>query len=142
VALTRIQSEFAYQSSSGGQTYYFSVVVDESGNYGVRNIRTPTGANCSSYESLPQSVIDDINTAIGQVENFMTTTSALNGSETFAAETYKDITFATPLASASYRVNYDKADFIEVRTVNKTTTGFRMEVNVTYTGTIGWDLFI
>ena len=142
MALSRIQSSFDYKSSSGGQSYYFTILVDESGLVSVGNIRGPTGSVCDTYASLPQSVLDDIQTAIGQVETIMSLTSAVNGTATFAAQTYVDIVFATAMSTTSYRVVYSKEDFIQVKTVNKTLNGFRIEVGSTYSGDIGWDVFV
>jgi len=93
VALSRIQSSFSYSSSSGGQSYYFTVLVDESGLITVGNIQSSSGAVCDSTTGVPQTVLDDIQTAIGQVETLMSLTSAANGTVTFVAQTYVDIVF-------------------------------------------------
>jgi len=142
VALSRIQSSFSYSSSSGGQSYYFTVLVDESGLITVGNIQSSSGAVCDSTTGVPQTVLDDIQTAIGQVETLMSLTSAANGTVTFVAQTYVDIVFVEAMSTTSYRVTYSKEDFIQVRTINKTLTGFRIEVGSTYSGDIGWDVFV
>lgn len=142
MALSRIQSSFSYKSSSGGQSYYFTVLVNESGLITVGNIQSSAGAVCDSTTSVPQTVLDDIQTAIGQVETLMSLTSAVNGTATFVAVAFVDIVFATAMSTTSYRVTYSKEDFIQIRTANKTVNGFRIEVGSTYSGDIGWDVFV
>jgi hypothetical protein len=87
-------------------------------------------------------VTDDIQTAITQVENFVAQTSAVNGQLTFAGETTKTVTFVTPMAGTTYRVVYSTADFVPVRTTSKTTAGFTVSVGVTYSGIVGYDIFV
>ena len=142
MAYQRITSEFTYRSGVSPQLYYFTVSVDQAGLISVRNIQSPQGRILDSQTSLPQSVTDDITAAIAQVENLVAQTSAVNGQLTFAGETTKTVTFGTPFADTTYRVLFSTTDFIPVRVTSKSTTGFTVSVGVTYTGTIGYDVFV
>jgi hypothetical protein len=92
--------------------------------------------------SVPQPVITDINTAIAQVETILTMTSAVNGTLTFVAEGSKDVVFSTPMTDTSYRVQLSPSDFIAARISAKSTVGFTVQLNVTFTGTVGYDVFV
>jgi hypothetical protein len=142
VALSRLQTEVTYQSGGGGVFYFFEVVQDQNGNFTVRNIRTPTGLMTDSFSSLPDAVIDDIQTAIGQVEDLVAQTSAVNGTLTFAGEFTKSVVFVTAFANTNYRVHVSLEDFLTWRITNKTTTGFDVELSSLYTGDVGYDVFV
>ena len=141
MALSRIFAEFVYQSTAGTETYTFTIVMDQQQNLSVKNIITPTGELTSTL-LVPKSVSTDIQTAIGLVEDIVGQTSATNGTVSFAGETTKAVVFASAFANNSYRVVYSVEDFIEVKTINKTTAGFTIETNVTYTGDVGYDVFV
>lgn len=140
--LTRATFDFTYRSGSGGAFYYFTISMDVTGQLSVRNIQTPTGRIIDSQTGLPQEVANDIQTALEQVEDLVAQTSAVNGTLTFAGETQQAVVFATPFAGTNYRVLFSPSEFVPVRAVNKTTTGFTVDVGVTYTGTIGFDVFV
>lgn len=142
MALDRVVFDFTYRSGSAGTYYYFTISQDQAGRIFLKNIQTPTGRIIDSQTGVPQSVVDDIDTAIQQVEDFVAQTSTVNGTLTFAAQTSQSVTFATPFAGTGYRVHLALADFVPARVVSKTTTGFTVEVGVTYTGTIGYDVFV
>jgi len=143
MAVTLIQTNFYYQSSQGAQVYHFTLVLDQSGNLSVSEIQTPTGLTiCESASStVPTSVLDDIQTAIGQVRDLMAQTSAVNGQLIYANETSKTFTFVTNFSNTNYRVTTSVADFILTR-VTKTVSGFTVETSASYTGTIGFDVFV
>jgi hypothetical protein len=141
MAFQRTLSTFTYRSGVAPNYYYFTITLDQSGLVAVKDIQSPQGRIIDSNTSIPQSVTDDIQSAIQQVENFVAQTSAVNGQLTFAAETTKTVTFVTPFAGTSYRVVFSVQDFVPVRVTNKLTTGFTVSVGVTYTGTIGYDVF-
>lgn len=144
MALESVVFDFTYRSGSGsnGTYYFFTVSRDQAGRITVKNIQTPTGRIIDSQTGLPQSVTDDIQTAIAQVEDFVAQTSAVNGNLSFVAETSQSVSFAVPFASTSYRVVLSTADFIPTRITSKTLTGFTVEVGVTYTGLVGYDVFV
>lgn len=142
MAYQRTTFEFSYRSGVSPQFYYFTVSMDQAGLISVKNIQSPQGRIIDSQTSLPQSVTDDITAAIAQVEDLVAQTSAVNGQLTFAAETSKTVTFVTPFAGTGYRVVFSTTDFIPVRVTAKSTTGFTVSVGVTYTGTIGYDVFV
>ena len=142
MALTRTSSEFVYQSGDPGQLYTFRVAVDSNKQISVQDLTTPWGTMCGPGASLPESVLDDIQTAITQVEDLVAQTSAVNGTLTFANETYQDVTFTTAMAGTSYRVIFSVEDFIAVRVTNKTTAGFRVETSAVYSGDIGYDVLV
>jgi hypothetical protein len=139
---TRIAFEATYTSGTGTSQYRYTVVADLSGVISVRDIMSPFGLIMDSMTRLPQSVIDDINTSITQVENLLNMTSAVNGTETFVAETEKNVPFPTAMANTNYRVYFAPSGFVPVRVTNKTQTGFTIQVGVTFTGTVGYDVFI
>jgi len=142
MALTRSQSVFSYQSTQGSHIYTFDVVMDGQSNVSVRNIVTPYGLLMDTTNSLPEAVLDDVRSAIDQVENLVAQTSAINGTLTFASESTKTYTFATAFTSTDYRVYFDTDDFIDVRITNRSLTGFTVELSSTYTGDIGFDVFV
>ena len=142
MALTRIETQITYRSGGGGVFYHFEVVMDQNNNITVRNILTPTGLMTDSMVGLPQSVLDDIETAIGQLEDLVAQTSSVGGILTYAAETTQSVTFSTPFSSTSYRVQVSVEDFITYRIRNKTLTGFDIELGIEYTGDVGYDVFV
>lgn len=142
MAFLRVQSDFTYRSGVSPNYFYFTVSMDQAGNISVKDIQSPQGRIVDSNTSIPQSVTDDIQSAIQQVENFVAQTSAVNGQLTFAGETSKSVAFLTPMSGTTYRVVFSPQDFVPVRVTGKTTTGFTVSVGVTYTGTIGYDVFV
>jgi len=142
MALERRESSFTYISSDGFSSYTFEVAQDQSGNITVRNIRTPQGLLRDPYSTLPEFVVDDMCEAQNLVEDLVAQTSTVNGQLIFASETSKTVSFPTPLTSSTYRVVFSKNDPIEVWFTGATTSGFTVEVAATYTGTIGYDVFI
>lgn len=142
MAATRVQFDATYTSGSGTNLYRFTICVNVAGVVGVRDIRTPYGLLIDSLTSVPQPVINDINTAIAQVETLLAMTSAINGTLTFNSEGSKDVTFATPMTDTNYRVHLIPSDFIPVRVTNKTSVGFTVQVGITFTGTVGYDVFV
>jgi len=142
MALERTVFDFSYRSTQGGSSYYFTVSQDSGGRITVKNIQTPTGRIIDSQTGLPQWVTNDLQDAIEQVENFVAQTSAVNGNLSFVAQESMSVVFDTPMAGTNYRVQLSLADFIPARVITKTTTGFTVEVGVTYTGTVGYDVFV
>jgi hypothetical protein len=142
MAGTRIAFEATYTSGTGTHQYRFTIVVDLNGVASVRDIHTPFGLVMDSMTRLPQSVVDDIQAAMAQVEALLTLTSSVNGELTFSAETEKSITFSTPMTSTNYRVHLSPSDFIAARVTTQTTTGFTVQVNVTFTGSVRFDVFV
>jgi hypothetical protein len=142
MASVRIGSEFTYTSGTGSQQYRFTILSDQTGNISVRNVQTPFGLIMDSMTSVPASVQQDICDAIAQVEAILATTSAINGTLTFAASASESVVFATPLTSTDYRVQVTTDSFVALRVINKTLTGFTIEANATFTGTVGYDVFI
>jgi hypothetical protein len=134
--------EASYTSGTAQQQYRYTIVSDANGVVSVRNIQSPYGLILDSMTRVPQSVVTDINNSIATMETLLNMTSTINGNLTFAAETSKSVTFATPVANTNYRVVFSVSDFVAVRVTSKTTTGFTVEVNVTYSGVIGYDVFV
>jgi hypothetical protein len=142
MAAVRIAFEATYTSGTGTQRYQYTIVADSSGVISVRDIRSPFGLIMDTMTRLPQSVVDDINTSIAQVENLLTMTSAVNGTLTFVAEAEKSVTFSTPMADTNYRVYTAASGFIPARITNKTQVGFTIQLGTTFTGTVGYDVFV
>lgn len=135
MALTRQQSVHTYKSSSGGQSYYFDVVVDAAGLVSVRNIRVPTGS-LDAYTALPQTVTNDIQAATELVTLLQLETEVDSGTVVFAADVTKDVVIpGGVLNNTNYRVVYTTPDGTVLQTVNKTTTGFTAEAASAY-GTV------
>jgi hypothetical protein len=91
---------------------------------------------------VPGAVLDEINEAKAEVENILAQTSAINDTLSFVDQTTQSIVFAIPMVDTSYRVYVTLEDFIDWRITNKTTTGFDIELNVTYTGTVQYDVLV
>jgi len=142
MAATRIAFEGTYTSGSGQNKYRFTVYVDQAGNVSVRDMTSPYGLIMDSMTRLPQSVVTDIQSAMSQVEDLLALTSAVNGTATFSAATEVSITFTTPMTDANYRVHLSPSDFIPVRVTSKITTGFTIQTGTTFTGTVGYDVFV
>lgn len=142
MAGTQVLSEFTYQSGVSPSVYYFTVIVDQFGLVSVRNIQSPFGLIIDTMTSVPQSVVDDMNAAITQVESILAATSAINGTLTFSLETLKTVTFATALTNSTYRVQLDSNAFVGLRVIGKTLTGFTIEASAAFTGTVGYDVFV
>lgn len=142
MALQRTSTDFTYRSGVSPTFYYFTITLDQFGGVSVRNIQSPQGQIIDSQTSIPQSVTNDIQTAIQQVGNIVAQTSAINGQLTFTAQTSQNVTFVTPMTGTGYRVVFSVQDFVPVRVTSKTLTGFTVEMGVTYTGTVGYDVFV
>lgn len=140
---TRIETNFTYMvrvDDPCAPSWQFSIVVNQDGTCGVRNIRSPRGGICDSRTEIPAEVLDAITAAKAQVENILVQTSPVNGTLTFTNQTSQSIVFATPFANDQYRVHVTLDDFVDYRITNRTTTGFDIELNVTYTGNVGYDV--
>jgi len=142
MASTRIENTFSYRSIYSNAAYYYEIVVDQSGNLSLRNIRNNRGLIIDSMSSLPKPVVDDINSSMGQVENLMALTSAVNGTISFSNETTKSVVFAEALASATYRVYINIGDFISWRITSQTAAGFTVDLSCAFTGTVKYDVLV
>jgi hypothetical protein len=131
-----------YTSGGGGSLWTFEVVQDQNSNLSVRNIRSPLGLIVDSLTGIPQSVSDDIQTALGQLEDLVAQSSAVNGNLAFTAETTKSVVFATSFSNTGYRVHVTVEDFISWKITNKTVDGFDIVLGSTYTGNVGYDVFV
>ena len=139
----RVQSDFTYRVITGtNQTWYFTVYVDSTGQAGFRDLVSPQGPVRDAYTATPVEVLNAINQAVAQVGDIMVATSAVSGQATFDEATSVEIVFDTPMSGTQYRVHLDAPDFITTRVKYKSTTGFIIEVGSTYTGVIGYDVFI
>jgi len=123
-------------------SWMFTIDVNQDGTCGVSSIKSPNGSICDSNTQIPGCVLDEINAAKADVENILAQSSAVNGTLTFTDETTQSIVFATPFANTNYRVYVTLEDFFDWRIVNKTTVGFDIELNITYTGTVQYDVFV
>lgn len=142
MAATRVQSVFSYRSIASGQSYYFDIAVDQSGNRSLRNIQNSRGLIIDTASSLPASVVDDIDLAMDQVGSIMATTSAINGTVSFSDNVSKSVTFSTALLTSTYRVYVNIDGFIPWRVTSKTTAGFTIDLSSSYTGTVSYDVFL
>lgn len=139
----RVHSDFQYRFITGsGQSYYATVEVDQSGSVNVRNLIGPQGPIMDPYTPIPAEVQIEIVSAISNARDIMAATSTLSGQLVFDEETSKEVVFDTPMANTTYRVHLDAPDFVSTRVKYKSTTGFIVDVGVTYSGTIGFDVFV
>lgn len=133
MALARALFTSTYSSSSGGVTYYFDMVVDQNGTMAVRNIRGPRGLINDPMTEIPQSVLDDINSARSVVAQTQTTTQVLSGTLTFTGQTYQDVVIAGGvLNNTNYRVVFSTGDGMVIIAEDLATTGFRVSVAAAY----------
>ena len=132
MALTRVQTCVTYSSSSGGQDYYFDVIIDAQGLVTVTNIRGPVGRLCGSAE-LPEVVVDDLCEAKGITELLVGETEVASGTLVFTGQTSLPATIAAGvLNNTNYRVVYQPPDPVQFRTENPTTTGFDAVTSAAY----------
>lgn len=124
MTLSRQQSVFTFNSSSGGVTYYFDIVVDAQGLITVRNIRSSSGTvDCSS--GVPDALVDDITTAKTLVVQLVGETQADSGTVVFTGQTSRPVVIPPgALNNTNYRVVYTTVDGTVLTTENKTTVGF------------------
>lgn len=137
MALSRVQSEITYQSSSGGETWLYEIVYDQQSLVSVRNIRGPRGLVTDTLTGVPQEVVDDIQDAIAQVEAIVATSSATSGTETFDGQTSRTVSIpGGTLNNTNYFVVLTSPDGILLRVENKTITSFDIVASTTY-GAVG-----
>lgn len=144
---TLTQSLFTYRIPTSGTAcgygfWEYSIVVNQDGSLGVQNIKSPKNPLCNSGLQIPSSVLSCIEESKEQVENILAVTSAINGTLNFVNQTAQSIVFATPIPNPNYRVHVTLDDFISYRIRNQTNNGFDIELNVTYTGEVGYDVFV
>ena len=142
MALTLIESAFTYRSEQGGEIWQFTIVNNQNGTQGIREVVGPFGLVRDTQTQIPGNVLEDQATAIGQVENLLAQTSAVNGILTFAGETSKTVTFSTPMVNTTYRVVLSVEDFVPFRIQFKSLTQFVVESGITFTGAVGFDVFV
>ena len=143
MAGTLVQADFIYSSGISSELYHFTVVYNPTtGIISVRNIQNPLGLIVDPWSSLPQSVTDDICTATAQVESLMAATSAINGTLVFADSAEESYTFSTPMTSTTYRVQIVSDTFVPLRVINQTLVGFTVQAGATFTGNVGFDVFV
>jgi len=142
MALTLAQSEFVYRSGNPPTLYMFTIVSDQTGLLSVRDIQDPYGFVLSPYTQIPQTVTNDIQSAMSQVENLLSLTSAVNGNLTFTTETEKNVVFSTPFSNTNYRVQVTSDVFAPFRITNKTTLGFTIQAGAAISGVVGYDVFV
>ena len=142
MALTLIESAFTYRSEQGGEIWQFTIVNNQNGTQGIREVVGPFGLVRDTQTQIPGNVLEDQATAIGQVENLLAQTSAVNGILSFVGETSKTVTFSTPFLNTNYRVQLSLTDFVPFRIQFKSVTQFVVEAGVTFTGSVGFDVFV
>lgn len=142
MAGVRIGFEATYTSGLGRNQYRYTIVVDQSGVVSFRDITSPNGLVMDSMTRVPQTVVNDINTSMAQVEDLLSMTSTINGTLVFSSEAEKSVTFATPLTGTSYRVLLSSSVLSPLRITNKLTTGFTVQAGATITGNVGYDVFV
>lgn len=142
MALTTLLTQQTYQSNVVGQIYTFTVGLDQGGNSEITNIRTPFGQLCNTTVGLPGAVLEDINTALSNLETLVAQTSAVNGTLTYADENSQSFSFTTPFGNDEYAVIPTLPEFLSWRVTDKTTTGFTLELSTNFTGDIRFDVFV
>jgi hypothetical protein len=141
MALSRLQTEFTYKSVSGSQIYYFSVTMDESGGFALRNIQGPNGLIQDQFTSLPEIVMDDIQSALTLSKDLVGETLIAQGTVTFNSETSKTVTLGPSLQTANYRVALTPdPGGIVVAAENLTVDDFDIVTSITYSGDIAYEV--
>lgn len=137
MALSRAASTHTYSSSSGGQTYLFDVIVDGQGVASVRNIRGPNGLIQDARTQIPQSVIDDMDSALESVSLLTQETEVDAGNIVFELDTTVPVVIpGGVLNNTNYRVVFTTPDGTVLVAENKTTTGFDAVAATAY-GAVG-----
>jgi len=139
---TLVQSDFVYRSGVSPNLYQFTIVSNQAGVLLVQDMQDPYGFIVSPYTQIPQSVTDDISSAMSQVEALLALTSAVNGNLSFVAEFSKAVTFVVAFPSTSYRVQITSDVFAPFRVTHKTTAGFTIEAGADITATVGYDVLV
>lgn len=142
---TLVQSCFTYlvkTSNTCSPPWKFTVVVNQDGTLGIKDILSPYGPLCNSGIQIPQEVLDAIENAKDQVTDILSNTSVLNGTLNFVDQTTESIVFAQPFSNTNYRVYVTLPDFLDYRIINKTTSGFDIDLNITFTGIVQFDVFV
>jgi len=133
MALMRIQSVYTYQSTAGGQSYLFEVVIDQQGLVAVKNIRTPLGRMCDSMSQVPEAVAQDMLAAIDLVRLSTDESSVAGGTVTFTGQTLRSVVIAAGLLNnTNYRVYLTSPDGTPLKATSLTTSGFDIEAASTY----------
>ncbi len=142
MAFSRLQSVFTYQTSSGGQTYTYDIVVDSQSLLSVKNIRTPLGLITDSVTQVPEEVAQDMLDAMAVVQLLVANSTAVSGTENFSGQTTRSLVIAGGvLNNTDYRVSLTSPDGTPLRVANKTTTGFDIVAASAY-GTAGSPLAV
>jgi hypothetical protein len=135
--LVRTRSVFSYQSSAGGVTYTFDIVLDAQGIITIKNIQGPIAstAACSTACStdIPEDVLNDMQEAKCLVELLMSVTEVAFGQLVFTGQTELPGTIPVGvLNNTNYRVVYTDPCGTLITTENKTVTTFDAVVGVSY----------
>jgi len=135
--LVRTRSVFSFQSSAGGVTYTFDVVLDAQGIITIKNVQGPIAstAACSTACStdIPEDVLEDMQEAKCLVELLMSVTEVASGQLVFTGQTQLTATIpAGVLNNTNYRVVYTDPCGTIITTENKTLVSFDAVVGVSY----------
>ena len=141
MATTLIESAFTYRTESGGQAYYFTVVTNQNGSQGIREVLSPAGP-VSGMAQVPQFVIDAQQTSMGQITGLLRSTSQINGQATFTGQIEKHIALPHVMSSANYRVLLSLQHPSLFWVSGQTTQGFTIHASTAFTGSVGYDVFL
>ena len=141
MATSLIESSFTYRTESGGQAYYFTVVTNQNGAQGVREVLSPTGP-VTGFTQVPQFVVDAQQTAMGQITGLLQSTSQVNGQATFLAQTERHIALPYVLSTTNYRVLLSLQSPALFWVTGQTTQGFTIQASTAFTGSVGYDVFL
>lgn len=141
MALSRLQTEFTYKSVAGLQVYYFSITMDESGLFSVRDIQGPNGLIQDRFTSLPETVMDDIQAAKVLSKDLVAETSTASGSVVFDSDTTQHVVLNPALQTTKYRVALtpDPGGIVAIAE-NLAVDGFDITTSITYSGDIAYDV--
>lgn len=143
--VTLKESSFTYLVRTSNQCappWMYTIVVNQDGTVGVRNIQSPYGLLCSSTIQIPEEVLQAIEDSKDQVEDILSHTGTLQGTLNFVDQSSQAIVFATPFNSVSYQVHVTIQDFYSWKITNKTVMGFTIELGITYTGIVQYIVFV
>ncbi len=138
---TLMESAHTYRVSSGGQSYYYTVVANQNGVQGIRDVRSTSGP-IHGLTQIPQFVIDSQQTSINQVNSMLQSTSVVNGAATFSNQISADVVLPFTFADTNYRVMLSTQEPVFLWVSDQTVTGFKINVSTAISTPVGFDVFI
>lgn len=136
-----MESAHTYRVSSGSQSYYYTVVANQNGVQGIREVRSASGP-IHGLTQIPQFVIDAQQTSIGQINSLLQSTSVVNGFASFTSQFSADVSLPFTFSSSNYRVMLSTQEPVFLWVSGQTVTGFKVNASTAISTPVGFDVFI